>query len=215
MDNGQECPFYVLVGVDLSELLIVEGESAFRAVSANLDRSFQTVVAMQGKPINALNRSGAVVLANPSMARLLSALVGADRMVGLVAKDLDQVAIRFERVAMLFDPDADGIHCGGLMTAFFDRYFRSLIGQGRLWMIRPPMYEVRLGDEVRYLDTPDQWVKFRDAAAAAGLPIRPKRYRGLASLDAAVLRDRCLNPATRRAAVVTAEDAAAFGRVFG
>jgi hypothetical protein len=108
---------------------VVEGDSAALAVLQVRDQRLQAVLPMQGKPLNALRASDGKVAANPFLHALTDA-IGAGR-----GAAFDREALRYERIVLLMDPDADGIHAGALLLLFFHRWMPALVerGQQRLW----------------------------------------------------------------------------------
>ena len=101
-----------------AELYVVEGDSAAGAVSRMRNAAYQAVLPMQGKPLNTVRATAQRVVANPWFAALTDAL-------GTGLGDAFEIkALRYDRVILLMDPDADGIHCGALVTLFFYRWMR-------------------------------------------------------------------------------------------
>ena len=116
-----------------AELYVVEGDSAAGAVSRMRNAHFQAVLPMQGKPLNTVRATAQKVVANPWFAALTTAL-------GTGLGDAFEIkALRYDRVILLMDPDADGIHCGALVTMFFYRWMRPLLDNGRVGMARAPL----------------------------------------------------------------------------
>lgn len=202
-----------------TELLIVEGESAWRTVIALRDASFQAVLPMQGKPINATRRTRAAVMKNPWVIRLIQTIVGVDHAEEMVSRGgtFRITTMRYDRIVLLFDPDADGIHCGGLLTALFATYLSAIIDAERLWIVRPPLYVIRgrTAAEVLHLHNDEQLSSARRQLEAADVPHQVSRYRGLANIEANVICRTCLNQQTRTASIITQKDAEAFQRIFG
>jgi DNA gyrase/topoisomerase IV subunit B len=179
-----------------AELFVVEGESAAAAVARVRDAAFQAVLPIRGKPLNAARAGAARVAGHPVYAALAVALG-----TGLGA-GFDAAGLRFERVLVLMDPDADGIHCGALLLTFFARWMRPLVEAGRVGVVRPPWGEVGVpggGGERAWSED-----EFRLLAAARGGPAAARRYRGLGSIDAETLRATCVCPASRRVERATA-----------
>lgn len=201
-----------------SELLIVEGESAWRTVIALRDEQSQAVLPMQGKPINASRRTRAAVMKNLWIARLIETIVGVDHAAEMIrhGEPFRITSMRYERIVMLFDPDADGIHCGGLLTAFFGCYMSEMVAAKRLMIVHPPRYVVRgkTAAEILHLDNDQQLESVRGQLRAAGVPHQVSRYRGLASIEADVIKRRCLDPKTRIANFVSHSDVDAFAKIF-
>ena len=192
-----------------AELFVVEGDSASRAVESVRDARFQAVLPMQGKPMNALRATRRAVAANPLYTALVEAMgTGWDDA-------FDLSAARYERVVLLTDPDADGIHCGVLLLMFFHRWMRPWLDDGRLFVVQAPMFEIvpATGGPIRAY-TEDEYRQRLEELAQAGAGIESKlRHRGLGSIDPGTLRTCCVVPETRRAFRLREEDAvAAIGR---
>ena len=119
-------------GDDGAELFVVEGESAAAAVARVRDADFQAVLPMQGKPLNATRATRAKLLAHPLFGPLVDA-VGTG-----IEPDYRATSLRYGRILLLMDPDADGIHCGVLLLLFFRRWMPQLIAAGRIGIVRPP-----------------------------------------------------------------------------
>jgi DNA gyrase subunit B len=191
-----------------AELFIVEGDSACSAVSGVRSQHFQAVLPMQGKPLNALRANAKKVAAFELYQALQQALgvpafdsMAADLPAGPAPagpkSDSPEsaspkpagpmlAAPRFDRVLLLFDPDADGIHCGALMLMYFYRWMRPLLESGRIEMVRAPLFD-----------------------------IKSYRYRGLGNIDPALLAQTCVNPKTRKTSIMGIADAQACIDAFG
>ena len=186
-----------------AELFLVEGDSAAAAVAGVRDTDTQAVLPMQGKPLNATRASRAKVLAHPFFAPLLAAL-----NVGIEA-GCDPHRLRYERVLVLTDPDADGIHCGFLVLLFFHRWLLPLLDAGRIEVVRPPWGEVVAeGQQTLAFSEPELSLLADRARERGATAVR--RFRGLAALDAALLRDTCIAADTRRTSAVSTADVAAM-----
>ena len=203
------------------ELFLVEGESAAGAVAAVRDARRQAVLPCQGKPLNAWRASTARVAAYPLYPQLAAAL-GLPSATDAAANAA--AAPRFERLLLLLDPDADGIHIGALLLLYLKRFAPDWLAQGRVLMVRPPVAGLRVAatdtGEVEdvWAYTPEQARALRQRAAAAPdrwTVLREWSFRGLASLPPEVLRATCVDTATRRADVVTAEQMQSVIEVFG
>ncbi len=195
-----------------TELFIVEGESASLAVQRVCDGRFQSVLPMQGKPLNAWKANRKAVLNFAIYQTLIEALgVGFDENVDLANR-------KFDRVLILTDPDADGIHCGALLLLFFHRWLRLWIENGRLLQIHAPKMQISATGmgEARQMYTEDGARQLLDALEQRHIKnVVKQNYRGLASLNADVLKRYCTNPATRKSRVLTANDAAEAIQCFG
>jgi DNA gyrase subunit B len=202
------------------ELLLVEGDSAAHSVVAVRDERLQAVLPLQGKPLNAWAATQARVDAQVLFRQLADAL-GLREPTALPPA----ARLRFDRIALLFDPDADGIHIGTLMLLYFQRWLPGLIEDGRVWMVRAPMFE--LVPQARGADAPAAArrhaynpAQCRELASAmraegGGTEVRVQAFRGLGSIAPDLLRSLCVAPATRVAHAVTAPDVQAVIEVFG
>jgi DNA gyrase subunit B len=194
-----------------AELFVTEGDSAALAVSRVRDPRFQAVLPMQGKPLNTLKASAGKVAANPFFSALTGALGtgwgGA----------FDARLRRYDRVLLLTDPDADGIHCGALLLMFFYRWMPSLIERGHLEMVRPPLGEIVSadGDSPHYVySEPEFQSLMAEMRRSPDRARRTVRYRGLASMNPAALAEQCVDPGTRHSRRLAAADAEAAMEVF-
>jgi len=193
----------------LPELFVVEGESAALAVTRVRDAATQAVLPMQGKPLNTAKATERKLAAHPLFTALTASL-GTGR-----GAAYDSAKLRYARVLLLMDPDADGIHCGVLMLTFFHRWMRPLLDAGRVEIVRPPWGEVIPVDGApRYAFSEPEFQSLADAVRSRE-PAVARRYRGLAGIDSAVLFATCIAPATRRTDRITTGEAAAMIEVFG
>jgi DNA gyrase subunit B/topoisomerase-4 subunit B len=184
-----------------AELFVVEGDSAAAAVARVRDPRHQAVLCMQGKPLNAARAPRRKVEANPFFGPLAAALG-----TGLEAA-CDPGRMRYDRVLVLTDPDADGIHCGFLVLLYFRRWMQPLLDAGRIEVVRPPWGSVDVSGEVRLAFSEAELVALADRGRAAG-GMMVRRHRGLAALDAETLAATCVAAATRRTARVSAAEVA-------
>jgi len=195
-----------------AELFIVEGDSASIAATQARNARCQAVLPMQGKPLNAVRAPDRKVAGDPFYRALTESL-------GTGWGDaFDPGKLRYERVVLLTDPDADGIHCGALLLMFFYRWMQPLLDAGRLGVVHAPMGEIlREGDTAPVLAFSD--AQFQSICAALRNSGRPEfkamRYRGLGSLDRDALQMHCMAPATRNLRWLTSADALAALEVFG
>jgi DNA gyrase subunit B/topoisomerase-4 subunit B len=199
-----------------AELFIVEGDSASGAVATVRDATHQAVLPMQGKPLNALKASGARVVEYPLFKQLSDAL-------GVAPNDIESGEVgdmsgrNFERVMLLFDLDADGIHSGVLMLMYFYRWMQPLLAAGAVWMVRPPLYVVTVADNQQsfHAYSPDHAARILAELKRRGhTDVQSHHHRGLASIDPTLLASSCLAQQTRKADVMTVADAEDAIRVF-
>jgi len=195
-----------------AELFLVEGDSAASFVTRLRNAEFQAVLPMQGKPLNAIRATPQKVAAYPLFAALANAI-------GTGIGDGFHLAnVRYAKILLLFDPDADGIHCGALMAMYFYRWMPELLGSGRIEIVRAPVAEILVGP-----DRPNQFPLSDDEfhaicsreRTARNPHFRIRHHRGLAGIDGTVLHRMCVDPATRVSARLTPHDAEQAIAIFG
>lgn len=186
-----------------AELFVVEGDSAAAAVAVVRDPRNQAVLPMQGKPINAARAPWAKVEGHPFFGPLVAALGTG------VEAACDPRQLRYDRVIVLTDPDADGIHCGFLVLLFFYRWMRPLLDSGRIEVARPPWGEVIVAGEIQVAYSEPELSAAAHRGRESGT-VEVNRYRGLAAVDPALLRETCVALATRRTAPVSAAEVASM-----
>lgn len=186
-----------------AELFVVEGESAALAVARVRDCERQGLVPMQGKPLNARRATRRRVLAQPFFRALAEAL-GAT-----LGQPPEPRSLRYGRLLILTDPDADGIHCGFLVLLYFHRWMRPLLDAGRVEVVRPPWGEVVVAGEIELAFSEPELAALADRGRGVG-EMTVRRYRGLAAVDPAMLHETCVATATRRTARVSAAEVASM-----
>jgi DNA gyrase subunit B/topoisomerase-4 subunit B len=172
---------------------------------------------LQGKPLNAWHAAAARV-AQHAQYQLLAQALGVAPAAPSTNVAPAQQQLRYERVVLLFDPDADGIHIGALMQLYFARWLPALIEASALWLVRAPMFELVDGDGVvHHALTPDHRQRIEQALRAQPEPTPPmvRALRGIGGLAPETLRRLCVDPATRLARVVTPHDIQQVLEVFG
>lgn len=215
-----------------AELFIVEGDSASQAVAAVCNPIHQAVLPMQGKPLNARKAKLTAIQKYELFAATFQALGYPE--LGDCGDESKLVAhcddCRYSRIVLLFDPDADGIHCGALMLLFFWRMFPSLLASGMVCLVRAPLYEMKVTrlaqgtatDSTSSSDTKSMYAYSDDEArklikelSGEGYSVQHQRYRGLASMQRDTLLEQCVHPESRRIYRMRTADAEAAADVFG
>lgn len=197
---------------DDAELFLVEGDSASASVAVVRDVTFQAVLPMQGKPLNPLRATAQRVGANPWYAALIAAL-GAGW-----GTQFNLQRLRYGKVLLLMDPDADGIHCGLLLQMFFHRWMRPLVDDGRLHAVWAPMAEIHVAGQLApvFAYTEPQLRSLREEVRTRGARIiDTEYYRGLGSIPSDRLAANCVRPATRTTIQILSADVIAAIKLFG
>lgn len=198
-----------------TELILVEGDSAQDSVLAVRDARTQAVLPLQGKPLNAWAASQEKVEQQVLFQQLAQAL-GLPSAVALPEGGV--TSLRHERVVLLFDPDADGIHIGALVQLYFARWLPDVVSAGLLCLCRAPMYELVDADGVvHHALTPDhrQRIELSLRTPPGMPPPMVRALRGLGGFAPQTLRRLCVDPATRLARVLSPDDVQQAIDLFG
>jgi DNA gyrase subunit B len=193
------------------ELLIVEGDSASASVAACRNIQLQAVLPIQGKPLNAWRASQKKVAENRFYQAIIES-IGAGWGPGF-----DLATCRYARVVLVFDPDADGIHCSMLVLMFFYRWMRPLLDAGRIHLVRAPLFQITHDGMVELVcveDEPTAALEVQRMLAEGKANVIKKRFRGLGSMGQSVLSQYCVAPKTRKSVAMRASDAEAAIAIF-
>ena len=181
-----------------SELFLVEGDSAGGSAKQARDRSFQAILPLRGKILNAWEVDSQEILASDEIHNIAVAL-GIDP----VSNDLS--GLRYHKVCILADADSDGLHIATLICALFVRHFRPLVVAGHVYVAMPPLYRIDIGNDVYYaLDEAEkQGVIDRIKAEKKRGKINVQRFKGLGEMNPLQLRETTMDPDTRRLVQLT------------
>ena len=193
-----------------SELFIVEGDSAGGSAKQGRDRVHQAILPLRGKVLNVESAPLAKVLENKELSDLVTALG-----CGL-GKHFELRRLRYDRVIILADADADGNHIATLLLTFFYRYLPKLLTNGKVYLAQPPLYRIDAGKQTFWALDDRQ----RDAVLAkieqgnGRVRTEVTRFKGLGEMMSKVLWETTLNPRTRRLLRVEIADQIRTDRVI-
>ena len=193
----------------LSELYIVEGESAGGSAKMGRDRQFQAILPLKGKIMNVerVIRQPEKILAHEEIKTLVSA-IGAGE-----GPEFQTERMRYHKIIIMTDADVDGSHIRTLILTFIFRRMPSLIEEGRLYIAQPPLYRIQRGRNVRYAFDEDEKDRMVGESGDAG-GVRLQRYKGLGEMNPDQLWETTMNPDERQMLQVEIEDAAQADGVF-
>ncbi|NKB37087.1 MAG: DNA topoisomerase IV subunit B [Gammaproteobacteria bacterium] len=182
----------------VSELFLVEGDSAGGSAKQARDRVFQAVMPLRGKILNTWEVDPAQVLASKEV-HDISVAIGVDP----ASSNLD--GLRYGKICILADADSDGLHIATLLCALFLKHFRPLVENGHVYVAMPPLYRIDVGKEVFYAldDSEKEGVLDRIAAEKIRGNINVQRFKGLGEMNPLQLRETTMAAETRRLVQLT------------
>ena len=195
---------------ELTELYIVEGDSAGGSATAGRDSRFQAILPLWGKMLNVEKARVDKVYGNDKLQPVIIAL-GAG-----IGEEFDENKLRYHKIIIMADADVDGAHIRTLLLTFFFRYMRPLIEEGYVYSAVPPLYKLTRGktSRVAYSDEERDRISAEMRGGNSNVTINISRFKGLGEMDAHELWETTMDPEKRTLRRITLDDAVKADATF-
>ena len=194
--------------IEMTEIYIVEGDSAGGSAKSGRDRRYQAILPLWGKMLNVEKARLDKVYGNDKLMPVVTALGTG------IGSEFDISKLRYGKVIIMADADVDGSHIRTLLLTFFFRFMRPLIEEGHVYIAQPPLFKVSRGKKVYYAFSDAERDKYIAELTENGGKAEVQRYKGLGEMDPEQLWETTMDPATRTMLKVDMKDAVAADEVF-
>ena len=190
-----------LQDLNLTELFLVEGDSAGGSAKQARDRTFQAIMPLRGKILNTWEVKPEQVLGSQEVHDIAVAI-------GLDPGSEDLSKLRYGRICILADADSDGAHIATLLCALFVKHFPALVAAGHVHVAMPPLYRIDIGKSIYYAlnDEEREGILERISAEKIKGQVNVQRFKGLGEMNPLQLRETTMSPDTRRLVQLTLDE---------